>query len=501
MTLQSPSPISRRRLPAVFLAVYLLLVSGLLFAAFTNSGYDDPFITYRYAHNLASGQGFVYNPGERTLSTTTPLFALLLALLAPLPVDLPVMAILVGAISLALGSLFLWDLSHTWRAPAVGWAGLLLYPTFTRLVSTLGSETPLYMALGLGAFAFYARRRYNWTAAFCALTVLARPDGILIPAVLAAGYFWDRRRSLVANLKDGLLGLPWRAILVFVGLLLPWVIFAWLYFGSPLPITLAAKQSQGSMGISQDFVAGFRSILIDHARFLHYWIEAALAALGTLWLIRRRSPWALLLAWTALYFTAYSLLGVSRYFWYYAPLVSGFVILVGLGLEAIRNLVSPAKPLAGIRAAFNPAAVSILVLLGVLVLGQSNDLIRLSRHPDERLALYRATGDWLRDNTPPDASIGTLEVGILGYYSERRMIDFTGLIQPQVISHLAGQPDYEDAAIWAVKTYQPDYLLLHRGNLPQLEAGYVAQRCRPKKSFMSGSLVMDFYACGRPRSS
>jgi hypothetical protein len=482
-------------------AVYLFLASGLLFAAFANAGYDDPFITYRYARNLANGQGFVYNPGERTLSTTTPLFTLLLALLASLPVDLPVMAILIGTISLALGSLFLWDMSRTWQTPAVGWAGLLLYPTFTRLVSTLGSETPLYMAFCLGAFASYARRRYNWAAAFCALAVLTRPDGILIPAVLAAGYLWERRRSLVANLRAALLGLPWRALTVFVGLLAPWVAFAWLYFGSPLPATLAAKQSQGTMGILQGFVEGFATILINHARFPHYWIEAALAVLGILWLFRRERPWALLLAWTVVYFTAYSVLGVSRYFWYYAPLVPGFIILIGLGLEAIRNLGLPSTALVEMQSAIRPVNLPILALLGLLVLGQASDLIRSSQHPDERLALYRMTGAWLRANTPPGSSLGTLEVGILGYYSERQMIDFAGLIQPQVASHLTGQPDFDNAAIWAVKTYQPDYLLLHRGYLPQLEAGYVARRCHLKISFISSSLVLDIYACGQPRPS
>src|SRR5215211_293852 len=41
---------------------------------------DDSYITYRYAHNLLTGRGFVYNPGEHVLSTTTPLYALILAL-------------------------------------------------------------------------------------------------------------------------------------------------------------------------------------------------------------------------------------------------------------------------------------------------------------------------------------------------------------------------------------------------------------------------------------
>ena len=36
-------------------------------------------ITFRVAENLASGRGFVYNPGERVQVTTTPLYALILA--------------------------------------------------------------------------------------------------------------------------------------------------------------------------------------------------------------------------------------------------------------------------------------------------------------------------------------------------------------------------------------------------------------------------------------
>ena len=43
--------------------------------------YEDAYITFRYAENLASGNGFVFNSGEKVLGTTTPLFAMILALL------------------------------------------------------------------------------------------------------------------------------------------------------------------------------------------------------------------------------------------------------------------------------------------------------------------------------------------------------------------------------------------------------------------------------------
>jgi hypothetical protein len=237
-------------------ALYLALVTALLYGLFSHWAYDDPFITYRYAESLSQGRGLVYNPGERVLSTTTPLFALLLAALAPVWSDLPHLANFLSAFGLALGGVFLWDLARSWHTPAVGWAGLLLYPTFPLLATTFGSETPLYLAFCLGAYASYARRRYAWTGALAALAVLARPDGVLVAVLLGIDYLVRVRRPI-----------PWRALLVFLAVTLPWFGFAWIYYGSPLPVTLAAKQQQGALLISERFAPGFLTIAKDYVGY------------------------------------------------------------------------------------------------------------------------------------------------------------------------------------------------------------------------------------------
>src|ERR1700682_2995626 len=41
--------------------------------------FDDAYITFRYAANVARGFGLVFNPGERVLGTTSPLFTFILA--------------------------------------------------------------------------------------------------------------------------------------------------------------------------------------------------------------------------------------------------------------------------------------------------------------------------------------------------------------------------------------------------------------------------------------
>src|SRR3990172_1790259 len=133
---------SKRALAGAWWAAYLAGLAAVLFGLFRAWGYDDPFITYRYARNLLDGAGFVYNPGVRVLSTTTPLFTLLLALLGLGWPNLPQLAVLLGALSAAAGGLCLWGLARAAGAPRAGWAGLLLFPLFPPVARAPGSRAP-----------------------------------------------------------------------------------------------------------------------------------------------------------------------------------------------------------------------------------------------------------------------------------------------------------------------------------------------------------------------
>jgi hypothetical protein len=76
------------------------------------------------------------------------------------------------------------------------------------------------------------------------------------------------------------------------------------------------------------------------------------------------------------------------------------------------------------------------------------------------LNLYREMGEWLEDRTPAEASVGALEVGIIGYYAKRDMIGFAGLIQPEVAHQLTSGSTYEESVTWAIQAYEPDYVVL-----------------------------------------
>jgi hypothetical protein len=467
---------TRGRSAVVALAsVYLIVVSIGLFALFSDWHYDDPFITYRYSSHLARGLGLVYNVDERVLSTTTPLFAVLLALVGGLGGDIPTSANAIGCISLAAGGLCLWGLGRAWSLPVVGWTGLLLYPTVPLLLITIGSETPLYLAVCLGAFVAFAYGRFSICSACCALAVLLRGDGALVALVLVAAFALRWRAKAIQIF-------PWSAVAVFAAILLAWLIPAWLYFGQLAPATLAAKRGQGQMAISQAFGPGL--ITTIWAWFGYAWshrILVALTAIGLPCLFWRGRAAGPIVAWAALYFAAYSALGVSSYYWYYAPLVPAVIVLAGLGLTALADGAHALArgPTRGPGRASGPSAVNAVgaLVLGALALLQLQQTVATATRPDARYAIYRAAGEWLSANAPANARVGALEVGIVGYFADRAMIDFAGLIQPDLAGDMRRATTYDDTALLASERHRPDYVLMLTGGLPRFERDFVQPRC------------------------
>jgi len=462
------------------LAVTVFLLAGLLlYVAFHRWAYDDPFITFRYADNLRSGLGFVYNPGERVLSTTTPLYTLLLAGLGHLWSNLPHLSNLISAFSLALGGAFLYLIGQRWKEPLAGCVAAVLLPFFPLMVNTFGAEICFYVMLISGAFALYAGEQYHAAAVLATLSTLTRADGVLVAVVLGVDFLIRHRR------------IPWRPLFLFALLVAPWHLFSWTYFGSPFPATLAAKQHQAQMAISESFARGFLRMLRGYAREPLFWLHGTLALLGVWYALFRARRWLPWLAWGALYFVSYILLGVSRYFWYYAPLAPLFLALVGLGVAAASHWFAPVltKKWRGWGA--------LAILLILLLWPQKKGLEYLYGHPDPRARIYREVGLWLAENTSPDASVGTLEVGVIGYYAHRHMIGFAGLIQPDVAQQMRQETTYQDTALWAMQRYQPDYLVLNPDWFPELMPGVVSELCVPLQVFANeeylGELIV--YEC------
>jgi len=466
-----------KRLPALVpVALGALTTVGLLLLL-GRYGYDDPYITYRYADNLLAGNGLVYNVGQHTLSTTTPFYAVLLAGLGLVWRDLPRLSNCVSVLSVVTAAALLVAWARDPGQRAGGMIAGLLLSVWPLLLQTTGAEICFFLVLVLAGLCAAERSRLGLAAGALALATMVRPEGLL--AALVVGLVsLARRRSL-----------PWRPVLLYLGLMAIWYSALWLEFGSPLPVTLAAKQQQARMGTGTRFETGFLQLLRQYSQQPLYWLHGAMALVGLEQVVVRARHWGGLLAWTALYFVGYSVLGVNRYFWYYAPLVPAATVLIGEGVvgvvRGLAHLRLPRPALAGL------AALLVVCLLALPLAGS----LSIAWRPDSRLDVYREIGEWLQAETPAGATVGALEVGIIGYYARRPMIDFAGLIQPQVAAQLDAAGNYGRSATWAIQHDWPDYVVLQQPAFSGLAAtGWFRASYAPvRQSAGGGTLWMTVY--------
>ena len=66
-----------------------------------------------------------------------------------------------------------------------------------------------------------------------------------------------------------------------------------------------------------------------------------------------------------------------------------------------------------------------------------------------------------RADTPPDATVGYIEIGLVGYHARRRMVDPFGLVTPGVAEAIARR-DF----LHAYRTHRPDVILHQPGYFP-----------------------------------
>jgi hypothetical protein len=210
---------------------------------------DDSWIFWVFAKNLATGQGFSFNPGEPVLGTTSILWVLILAGSYLLTHSVVFISKLWGVL-LFLVSVFLTYsicLFHT-REERVAFLGVLTFALAPPLIfgALSGMEISLATLLLCLTLYFHLKergksRRIFLAPIFGALCFTARPElTALYPLLLV--HDWVNRESGEDQREYGV---AWSTILkkalTFVIFLSPAFIFSYLVTGSLLPNTLGAK--------------------------------------------------------------------------------------------------------------------------------------------------------------------------------------------------------------------------------------------------------------------
>jgi arabinofuranosyltransferase len=422
------------------------------------NSYDDAYITYRYAYNFANGYGLVYNRGEYYLGTTGPGYGLLLGVLGALdPNSIPLISGWLSALALLATGIGLYAYGVRHRLGLSGFLAGLFFVVQPMVILASGGEMLFQAALIAWAFVAYSCERYRAAAILLACAVLVRPDALLAVVVVGLHSILVRRR------------IPYLEAMTLAAVLAPFLLAAWWYYGSPLPGTLGAKMAQGASGMWMPFYQGamewLRSWTIQGSSKV-FTNPAAPNAIRYIWLICAGAPalwfyrsWLMPLAWVLLYAAVYSLIRAPFYHWYIVPLIFGLSIVAASGASGVVDGLRWAAGRAGAGRVRQIAMLGLPVLVCCALAPGVYSQMRFSQHmadgvPGVVERLYKRTGLWFKAHTSPQASVGYLEIGYMGFYAQRRMIDPVGLVNPGVAPHVLTRE-----LTWAYEHYRPDYIV------------------------------------------
>jgi hypothetical protein len=423
---------------------------------------DDFYITYRYARNLAQGHGFVFNPGERVFGTTDPGLGLLLAALHFVTrVPVPLLGAVVFSASLVgIATILLregWDRGHGIE-PILG-GSLLLISSY--VWGNHGAAAPLVLLLLL-ASAKLTERRMILAGLLAGAAVWVRPDAAIGVVLLALIVLWKDRR------------VPWRFVLASGCVIAAGLLLAWLYFGSPLPNTIGAKTDMAKAAANSWSGARFwpRAFVSIRRHFGAEWPLVLLCGAAGCWPLAKRAgrPGLLLALFGLAMAAAYPLLGVPFFSWYILPcLIAAFY-----GLALLAGWLAEWAPTLRV-----PIAVGIFVLLTFTTL---RNIWLFSRHaePVPKMQSYRRGAEWIKAHSGPDASIAYVEIGVIGYYSERPILDLMGLVTPAARPYVL-----QNNLLGALKANPTDFVLAHtRGRMnPVVTSRWFKRRYREVMRF------------------
>jgi hypothetical protein len=484
---------ARRARWLIFAGVFAL---ALAFAAFTQHAWEDYYITYRVSKNLATGHGLVYTVGERVHAFTSPLNVLLPAALSILTGNnsdelvlwlfrVVSSALLAGAAVLLYESARNNSLSRLATAVLIG-----MFAFDAKIVdfSINGQEIAFmmfFLALALHALTV----RSDWTVLKLGLAgtglMWTRPDGFIYLGALGIGFLLFNAGRPNGQSRLGLLKVfLWAGALTTV-LYLPWLLWAWHYFGSPIPHTIIAK------GLARHLApvsphSWFLAVLSSPIEMLRtsagstflpayalvfggwHWSVAiygkALACLCVFyWCLPFARPQARAVSFAFMLGHFYLSYAASFPFPWYVPnctILGIFVFahIVQHGLDLAFSLKE--RDEANFRpllACAHIGAVSVLSAALLLFLCTAWQLRVQQREIED--GTRKQIGLWLRQHAASPADTVFLEpLGYIGFYSQLKMLDTPGLCAPQVVA--AEKKLQTTSLAKVIAEVQPDWLVL-----------------------------------------
>jgi hypothetical protein len=465
-------------LAALVGAAYLLV--GAVGYGVTGFPLDDAWIHQTYARNLATTGQWAFVPGQVSAGSTAPLWSLLLSVGYRLGIPYTVWAYGLGVVALGLTG---WTVS---------WLGAMLYPDQRRAsclagilcigewhlvwAAVSGMETVLFIWLSVMTVGLWqlsnikyqipnskwqvpnARKKGDTEQAWRfqvpdlkfdnlnliflllgflgGLLALTRPEGLLLVALIGLATGWQRRHAPRRWL------LSWAAM--GLGLMLtlaPYLIFHYSTTGQPFPNTLYAKQQE-----YHDMLALYPvwrrwltvasvTLVGGQVLLLPGFILAVGRAISGHSSSPARGGILLITAWCFAHLALYALrLPVTYQHGRYQMPVIPFLILIGTAGtgQLLRLVTQPSVNRILARTMIASLGLVFLAFVGIGARAYATDVGFIQGE-------MVATARWLVKNTPEHSRIAVHDIGAVGYFANRPLLDLAGLITPQVIPFITNE--------------------------------------------------------------
>jgi len=436
---------------------------------------DDVYIHLQFARNLATGQGLAFNPGQPTPGSTSPLWTLLLAGFYRLGGDLLLPARAASAVACLLTSVAAYALA---RRLLDDRGAALLTGLLTALSGRLvwagssGMETTLFALVSLVGILRHDTEQQSGRPAFGSAALfgvasLLRPEGYFLFALacLDRGLgLWLGRHEIKAWPRR--LALETLPVGLYLALVTPYLAFSYATTGHWLPNTFRAVS--GNVGyLPLRYGREYLALILGDHPLLAVFLPAGMVALGA----RRQGPWSLTLAWAVglPLVNAWAAPRLRHHGRYTMPLIPLYVLAGVAGLAALVawGQKRAASPAFARRARTGLAVLALAVALPVAVWWAGQFAWNVDNVNDMQVAL----GHWAAGNTPLDATLALNDIGAIGYFSQRRVVDVVGLVSPGAIDALQDKsPGREqNVALCRYLSYRaPDYAVLFPNWYPEL---------------------------------
>ncbi|MFO8056490.1 MAG: glycosyltransferase family 39 protein [bacterium] len=410
---------------------WIVVLAGIPLVASLYGGqlfYDDAYITFRYAANIASGKGFVFNQ-EPVLGTTAPFYCLLLALAGYLGFSITTAAFAVGVLCGALAPVLVFRLGKVTGKEFAGLVGGLFLCFFPRwwLNANTGMETTLAGCLTVAVMILHLRGKGLAAGVMSGLLVLTRPDAAFLPLLVFIHLLWTDRKRTLTFAAGGIV------------VIAPWLVYSFITFGTPVPHSLAAK---GLIHAYPAFLAldHYLDWFLSMSQPMGMAIFSAMWVLGAATILRSFRHAFILVAWPVVFIIGLSFTNVGPFPWYQIPAVPLFMFVAAYGIHAVYQ----GRGLAGrIPARYRRAACGVLAgtmiflqlfeVAPLLASRQELDGLRQKEQTLKQMAKRIDERVRQRSLDPKEVKVLVGEVGVLGYeLPDYRIIDSSGINSPDI---------------------------------------------------------------------